>query len=148
MEGKKMPKGTLFAIMVAAQMLLAAGVRAQEAAGAGIDTLDLTMELMPESATLPDAITRVIELPAAVPEAARRNAAPGLEAAGAAGEGAERGLAIAAQARERGVDQAQEDRENAVRGPPITPGPPDGVPNGPPENLPGPPEVPSGDSEG
>lgn len=132
----------------------ATGVAAQNAGGEAIEILDVTMELLPADAAGPDAITRRIELPDAVAEAASRNAAAGLEraAAGADGEppeAAEDGLAIAAEARDRALEQAQEARESAGRGrpdfagPPDSPGPPDGTPDGPPDGTPdGPPDLP------
>jgi hypothetical protein len=95
--------------------LVAATVAAQENAETPDDTLDLTMVLMPEGATLPDAVTRVIELPAAAvaaSEAAAANAAPGLDTAN--------------EAREQGRERAQQSREDAVRGPPEWAGGPGG----------------------
>jgi hypothetical protein len=130
----------LLKVTAAAALFAAVGSQAQENAGENIDTLDLTMELMPEGATLPEAVTRVIELPEGAAEAARQNAAQGLETANAARGNGESGLAIAAEARERGMEQAQEDRENAGRGPPDWIGLPDSP--GPPDDLPGPPDVP------
>jgi hypothetical protein len=125
--------------MVAASALIASGGYAQETPE--IETLDVTMELMAEGATLPEAVTRVIELPEAAAEAARLNAAGGLERANEARGNAAQGLEIAAEARER----AQESRENAGRG-----GPPDfveDIPIGPPADLPGPPEEMPGSPE-
>ena len=131
----------MLAITMAATLLVAGGARAQDDDSEGIDTLDLTIELMPDGATLPEAVTRVIELPEVAADAARENAARGLEIANEARQNGEGGLAIAAEARERGLEQAQEDRENAGRGPPEGVGPPDGIPQGPPDDLPGgPPE--------
>ena len=51
-------------LIIAGIALIAVPVSAQEGA-ADSDALDLTMVLMPENATLPDAVTRVIVLPAA-----------------------------------------------------------------------------------
>jgi hypothetical protein len=122
-------------LFVSCTVLLAFNALAQEDPDPPIETLELTMELMPEGATQPDAITRVIELPAAVAEAARENAARGLAEANEARERRETGLAIAAEARERSVEQAQQDRENAGRGPPDRediPGAPGNLPGGPP----------------
>jgi hypothetical protein len=126
-------------LVVACTALVAFNVLAQEDPDPPIETLELTMELMPEGATQPDAITRVIELPAAVAEAARENASRGLAEANAARERREAGLTIAAEARERSSEQAQQDRENAGRGPPDRgdiPGAPD-VPGNPPGDPPG-----------
>jgi hypothetical protein len=112
--------------------------------GAPVETLDVTMRLMPEGATLPDAVTKVIELPAAAADQATESAAPGLETANEARDnrGAEQAADAAEQGRERGQqmrEQAQENRENAGRGePPATPpGAPNGPPGGPPANPPG-----------
>lgn len=129
--------------------LLALPVCAQEGA-ADSDALDLTMVLMPENATRPDAVTRVIELPAAAAEAARENAARGLDEANAARE-RENGLENAAEAGEQGRERAQENREDRGRGaaegrggsPPDSGGPPEDGPgrgNGSPE-TPGPPGI-------
>jgi hypothetical protein len=95
--------------------------------GAPVETLDVTMRLMPEGATLPDAVTKVIELPAAAADQAREAAAPGLKTANEAREnrGAEQAADAAEQGRERGQqmrEQAQENIENAGRGePPAAP---------------------------
>jgi hypothetical protein len=133
--------------------LLANAVMAQENEAPGIETLDLTMELMPEGATRPDAITRIIELPAAAAEAARENSARGIDSANSARERGEPANETAEAARERGREQAQQSREDRGRGggPPEGAGPPEvpggGQPGGgprgggPPEN-PGPPETP------
>jgi hypothetical protein len=117
-----------------------------------IETLDVTMQLLPEGATLPDAVTRVIELPPAARANAIENAARGLDTANAARSAENPGRDNAAEARERGRDHAQEVRENVGRGrADDTPGngPPDGVPGppaagGPPESLPTPPGPPDG----
>jgi hypothetical protein len=112
-----------------------------------VETLDVTMRLMPAGATLPDAVTKVIELPPAAGDQATESSSQGLETANEAR--AERGNPEAAergeQGRERGQqmrEQAQENRENAGRGggPPESPGPPDtpgGPPGGPPTQPPG-----------
>ena len=131
--------------------LVAASVGAQETDNLEIETLDLTMELMPEGATLPEAVTRVIELPAAAAGAARASSSDGLDAANAARERREAGLETAAEAREQGRERAQQAQEEAGRGPPDwPPGPPAGaappelpgdLPGGPPEGA-GPPETP------
>jgi hypothetical protein len=134
--------------------VLAAGVAsAQDEDTTKVETLDLTMTLMPPGATLPDAVTRVIELPAAVTEeAVRENAARGLDQANAARERREDGLATAAEAGEQGRERAQDARENMGRGGPGfdgPPGPPDvpgnsagDPPGGGPPDSPGPPDVP------
>ena len=128
-------------LFAASMLLVALNAQAQEDSAPPIETLELTMELMPEGATRPDAVTRVIELPAAAAEAARENSVRGLVEANAARENREAGLAIAEGASERGRDQAQQDRENAGRGPPedLPNGPPEDLPNGPPSDRPGPP---------
>ncbi len=129
-------------LIVAGIALVALPVNAQEAA-ADSDALDLTMVLMPENATRPDAVTRVIELPAAAAEAARENAARGLDQANAA-RGQAAGLENAAAASEQGRETAQQTREDRGRGasegrgggPPESGGPPEDGPgrgNGPPE---------------
>ena len=131
------------ALMTTAAVLLAIAptwARAQNELGADIDALDVTMELMPEGATLPEAVTRVIELPEAVPETARQSAAQGLETANQARTNAQAGLAIATEARERGLEHAQENREDAGRGPPDWAGPPGGGPGGPADTPSGPPD--------
>jgi hypothetical protein len=136
-------------LIVAGIALVALPAIAQEGA-ADSDALDLTMVLMPENATLPDAVTRVIELPAAAAEAARENAARGLDQANAARE-RESGPENAAAAGEQGREIAEQNREERGRGaegrgggPPDSGGPPD--PGGPPEDGSGrgngPPETP------
>jgi len=131
-------KTRLSNLLFACTALLAFNVLAQEEPDAPVETLELTMELMPEGATQPDAITRVIELPAAAAEAARENASRGLAEANEARERRETGLEIAAEARERSTEQAQQDRENAGRGPPdrgdlrTAPDVPGNPPGGPP----------------
>ena len=137
----------LIAGVALAALTAGAGVSAQDGAPAS-DTLDLTMVLMPENATLPDAVTRVIALPAAAAEAARESASRGMDEANAARD-REIGIENAAEAGERGRDLAQQNREDRGRGvsegrgggPPDPPGPSDGGAgrgNGPPE-APGPP---------
>lgn len=133
--------------------LLANAAIAQENEDPGIETLDLTMELMPEGATRPDAVTRIIELPAAAAEAARENSARGIDEANSARARGEPANETAEAARERGREQAQQGREDMGRGggPPEGAGPPElpgngepgggGRGGGPPEN-PGPPETP------
>lgn len=120
---------------------------AQEGDGSASDTLDLTMTLLPEGATTPEAVTRTIELPDA---AALRAEPPGLDRADESRQRRGAGLETAAGAREQGrefgqqmAQQAQEGRENAGRGAngerpelpdraPDSPGPPEG--RGPPGN--------------
>jgi hypothetical protein len=116
----------------------------EEGEDGAVETLDVTMRLMPEGATLPDAVTKVIELPAAAADQAREEAASGLETANEARDshGAGQAAEAAEQGRERGQqmrEQAQENRENAGRGePPATPpGGPSGPPGSPPANPPG-----------
>lgn len=110
-----------------------------------IETLDVTMQLLPEGATLPDPLTSVIELPPAARDTAAENAARGLERANAARAAENPGRETAAEARERSRENAQEARENVGRG--RGNGPPDGVPGppqagGPPDDLPTPPGPP------
>jgi hypothetical protein len=104
---------------------------AQAQDDAPIETLEVTMQLLPEGATLPDAVTRVIELPPAARDTAAENAAKGLDRANAARAAENPGRETAAEARERGRDNAQEARENIGRG----------RGNGPPEDVPGPPQA-------
>jgi hypothetical protein len=131
-------------LVVAAATLAAPRAYTQEdGADQGVETLDVTMTLMPEGATLPDAVTRVLELPEAAAETARDSAAHGLETAnqargnapalGEGGDARENGREFGQEVRE----QAQQNREDVGRGSPETAGPPD-VP-GPPEKSPGPP---------
>lgn len=85
-------------------------------------------------ASLPDAVTKKITLPAAVAEdkAAVENAARGLEKANENRQRREEGLSKADEARERGAEmagEAQNNRENRGRSddrpePPANPGPP------------------------
>lgn len=122
-------------------MLPMAPAIAQEAneTEAAADALDLTMTLLPEGATTPDAVTRTIELP---DPAALRAAPPGLERADEARTGREAGLANAAEARERGrqmSEQAQEQRENTGRAGDRPGGPPGERPD-PGSDRPGPPD--------
>jgi hypothetical protein len=141
-------------LIVAGLALVATAAGAQEGA-ADDDALELTMVLLPENATLPDAVTRVITLPDAASEAAAENAASGLDQANAAREAArerrEDGLENAAEASEAGRERAQQNREDRGRGaanglndstgPPDSPAPPDGGPGqgGGPPDTPGPP---------
>jgi hypothetical protein len=132
-------------LIIMGAVLIALPVGAQEGA-ADSDALDLTMVLMPENATLPDAVTRVITLPAAAAEAARENAARGLNEANAARE-RENGRENAAEAGEQGRERAQDNREDRGRGAA------EGRGGGPPEppgadNLPGPPADGSGRGNG
>jgi hypothetical protein len=132
-----------FAIVLALPFI-AAPADAQDADT--IETLDVTMQLLPEGATLPDAVTRV-ELPPAARASAADSAASELDTANAARSGDNPGREVAAEARERGREHAQEVRENVGRGRPDAAGPPDGAPGaprggGPPEALPTPPGPP------
>ena len=144
---------TLTSLCAATMLLGSIWVQAQEAEdtdGGRVDqNLDLTMTLLPEGATKPDAITRVITLPDVAFDQAGDNASQGLETADDARARREAGLQTAADAIEGGREfgqsmreQAQENRENRGRGDP--PAPPDspGAPNPPgrpPGNPPGPP---------
>ena len=102
-----------------------AGVSSTVSAQGGTQTI----VLMPEGAELPEAVTRVIDLP--------KNENGEYRPAAAAVENSARGLAIANEARENGrafgqemAAQAQENRENKARGerPDVPPGqPPDDV---------------------
>jgi hypothetical protein len=131
-------------------VFVAAAAVAQED-NADIETLDVTITLLPEGATTPEAVTRIIELPAAANDSARQRSADGIQRANDARGNRQDGLDTAAEARESGRalgqqmrERAQEDRENAGRG-----GPPDGAgpqsppgPPGPPNGPPGPPQTP------
>ena len=133
----------LLMLTTAASLLSCSWAHAQVAENSGSDggdqSLDLTMTLLPEGATLPDAVTRVIELPEAASDRARDSANPGLESADNARERRDTGLEIAADAIEGGREfgqamreQAQESRENAGRAdPPDRPELPDHVPDSP-----------------
>jgi hypothetical protein len=133
------------AVTAATMTLVAPRAYTQEDDADGVETLDVTMTLMPEGATLPDAVTRLIELPDAAAETARESAAQGLETANEARANRDAGLGVAGEARENGREfgqevreQAQENSENAGRGGRPDPAGPPEVP-GPPEDLPGPP---------
>jgi hypothetical protein len=103
------------------------------------ESLELTMTLLPEKATQPDALTKTIELPTPASPTAVEKAAAGLAKANESRERREAGLDTAAEARERGREfgqdmaaEAQENRENSGRGnapdhpqPPEHPTPPD-----------------------
>ena len=133
--------------------LLSSGAALAQEEGNPADTLDVTMRLMPAGATLPDAVTKVIELPAAAADRASESSSQGLGTANEAraNHGAEQAAEAAEQGRERGQqmrEQAQENRENAGRGgPPESPGPPDG-PGGPGNSPGGPPTEPPGGPPG
>ena len=107
------------------------------------EELELTMTLMPANAELPDVVTKAIELPPAASDRGAEASEPGRERADDAREHRQEGLDTAAEARERGLElgeamaeQARENREDAGRGdPPVTP------PGGPPDDLPGPPDL-------
>jgi hypothetical protein len=126
--------------MIAIALAATSTALAQEDSGEAIETLDLTMELMSEGATTPEAVTRIIELPEAVLEAARERAANGLDEANANRERRDEGLAIADEAREAGRERAEQAQEDAGRGQPPETGPPPDIP-GPPGNG-GPPQSP------
>jgi hypothetical protein len=130
-------------LIVAGIALVATAAGAQEGAQED-DALELTMVLLPENATLPDAVTRVIVLPEAASATAEENAASGLDQANAARERREDGLENAAEASETGREHAQQNREDrgrgAANGPPEQPGPPDSPAGGPGQG--GPPETP------
>lgn len=135
-------------LLLAGLALFATAAAAQDEGAVPDDALDLTMVLMPEGATLPEAVTRVIELPAAAAEAARENATRGLETANAARDRDAPGIDTAEEAREQSLERAQQGREDAGRGPPDFVSGPDGggqpetpaIPDvGPPDNA-GPPD--------
>lgn len=108
------------------------------------EELELTMTLMPADAELPDAVTKTIELPPAASDTGVAASERGPSTASDAKQNRQEGHDAAADARERGqefgeamAEQARENREDAGRGdPPVTP------PNGPPDDLPGPPDPP------
>jgi hypothetical protein len=138
-----------FRISIACLVALGATTAFAQDDDPGIETLDLTIALMPEGASLPEAVTRVIELPAAVTsEATRENAARGLDQANGRLERREAGLEKAFEASQVGRENAQQGREDVGRGPPDwagspgTPETPVTDPPGPPADLPGPPETP------
>lgn len=107
------------------------------------EELELTMTLMPANAELPEAVTKSIELPPAASAGGAEASEPGRARADDARGNRQEGQDAAAEARERGrefgeamAEQARENREDAGRGdPPVTP------PGGPPEDLPGPPDL-------
>lgn len=53
------------------------------------DDLDVTMRMVPPGVELPDAVTKVITLPAQTPDAAKTHAQQGLDTANAARQGVE-----------------------------------------------------------
>jgi len=141
------------AFAIATTLLLAGGMgHAQDsstAGGADDDTLELTMTLLPEGATLPDAVSKVISLPEVAADAAGEHEGEGLGKVNEAREaraGGDEGLERAAEPREDGREfgqqmreQAQDDRENNAHGqPPESPDLPD-APDGNPGAPPGPP---------
>lgn len=123
---------------------VAAGPVAAQSATAPDDELELTMTLLPESATEPDAVTKNIELPAPASDQGVAKSADGTANANQAHEGRDSGLANAAEAQERGRDigqtiaaEAHDNREDQGRGnAPEPPSPPD---HPVPPNPPGPP---------
>ena len=127
-------------VAVAAGYLVAGvPVHAQDAndSGTDADSLDVTITLLPEGATQPDAVTNPIKLPDSIPSQSRA-APPGLGKANDNKDRRAQGLATAEEARAQGSEfgqemrqQAAEQRENAERGKPSdTPG------NGPSPSLP------------
>ena len=137
-------------LLLVAVGLLIPAAQAQDAEPPPIETLELTMTLMPEGATLPESVTAIIELPATAAEAARENAARGLDRANAARAGRPELPDNAADAGEQGRERAQQARENAGRGPSDAPGSGGGPPPsaGPPADVPGPPGNPGGPGQG
>jgi hypothetical protein len=108
-----------------------------------LERLEVTMTLLPEQARDAAEITRRIELPPAAARGAESGAQPN-ELPTPPSDAAQQGLETAAEARERGRDfgqqvaeEARQNRENAGRGDAL--GPPDGIPTGPPSDLPSPP---------
>jgi hypothetical protein len=137
-------------VLAAATWLLAGAVaNAQDADGSNgsDDSLDVTMTLLPEGASLPDAVTRTIPLP---DTATSSHAQPGLDTANENRLRRDDGLETAQDARDRGRqfgqdvrDQAAEQRENAERGQrPDGAGPPDGLPPTSPPDQTSPPDLP------
>lgn len=129
--------------VAAGYLVLGAPVHAQDAndSGTDADSLDVTITLLPEGATQPDAVMKTIALPKKLSDtAASHNATQqGLEKANQRQDRRAQGLATAEEARAQGSafgqemrQQAAEQRENAERGKPSdTPG------NGPSPSLPG-----------
>jgi hypothetical protein len=134
-------------LTIVAAVLFAMAVSAAENGDSQDGALDLTMELMPADATSPEAVTGVIELPAASTEAAGQNAEDGLTKANEAREHREDGLATAEEALAQGQAHAEQSREDIGRGPPdpenipAQPEIPDDLPGTTPENA-GPPDTP------
>ena len=126
-------------IALAAVVLVLAAGRSQ-----ADDTGELTMTLITNpDAELPEAVTKILELPAAASAAGMDNSAKGQDAANGARESRDKGLENAAEARERGsefgqdmADSARENRENRGRSSPPSPHAPPSPPNGPPGGPP------------
>lgn len=133
--------------IIAAALLATSVVNAQEKDDADIDALDLTMKLMPAGATVPDAVTGIIQLPAAAPGSANDDAERGLDQANSARERREDGLDNAEAAAAEGETQAEQNREDLGRDRPAAEdiAPPAGAPGDLPGNAPdsaGPPATP------
>lgn len=95
-------------VVIAALMLGAGSVRADETAGDD-DAAEVTIRLMDASeASLPDAVTAEIPIPASMPAKAEF----GIETANDARKRRETGLARAERARENAENMAEEAREN------------------------------------
>jgi hypothetical protein len=137
-------------------LLIAGAVNAQDT-----DEGELTMTLIPDAnANLPEAVTRMIELPESASDEGRANSAGGLETANDARTRRQAGLDTANDAKERGrefgadmAEAAQNNRANAGRGAtperPNFPDLPDSVPDSVPDlpegpNPPNPPGPPGG----
>jgi hypothetical protein len=145
----------LFAVLFAlAALSFRLPAFAQENSSDTDENLELTMTLLPEAATLPDAVTKTIELPEPASETGADSSAQGLATANEARDHSDQsdhsdaGLETAAEARERGRDlgqdmaaEAQQNREDQGRGTPPEESPP--PPDHPtPPNPPGPPSGP------
>lgn len=110
--------------VAAGYLVLGAPVHAQDAndSGTDADSLDVTITLLPEGATQPDAVTKTIKLPDSIPSQSRA-APPGLGKANDNKDRRAQGLATAEEARAQGSEfgqemrqQAAEQRANAERG--------------------------------
>lgn len=145
-------------------LLTSGSVNAQDTDENVGDEGELTMTLIPDAnADLPEAVTRMIELPESASDEGRANSAGGLETANDARTRRQAGLDTANDAKERGrefgadmAEAAQNNRANAGRGAtpdrpnfPDLPDLPDSVPDSVPDlpegpNPPNPPGPPGG----
>jgi hypothetical protein len=148
-------KAIKFMSAISAAFLLTAGsVNAQDTDENIGDEGELTMTLIPDAnANLPEAVTRMIELPESASNEGRTNSAGGLETANDARTRRQAGLETANDARERGrefgadmAEAAQSNRENVGRGAmPDRPNFPDlpNLPGSVPDSVPDRPEGPN-----